>query len=319
MLTDIINQINEKPPTIFVVGDLMLDRFIFGSVDRISPEAPVPIVKLKKEEQMLGGSGNVIRNLSNLGIQTSLCSVVGKDSAGDLLINQLIEKDIQISNVLRLRNVRTTEKMRIVAERQQIARVDWDMDELKADFLDDLIINISENIENVDGVIISDYAKGVCSEVLLKKVIETSNNNNIPIFVDPKGIDWGKYKHTNLITPNIKEAETVLGKKLVNDQDFEKAGEKICTTYNIEACLITRGGDGMSFFCEDNTFHLKSNAKEIFDVSGAGDTVISAMATGLVMNLTYKQAAEFSNQAAGIVVGHIGTSAITKNELLGLD
>ena len=319
MLTDIINQINEKPPTILVVGDLMLDRFIFGSVDRISPEAPVPIVKLKKEEQMLGGSGNVIRNLSNLGIKTSLCSVVGQDSAGDLLIDQLTEKDIQISNVLRLKSVRTTEKMRIVADRQQIARVDWDMDEFKADFVDDLIKNISEHIENIDGVIISDYAKGVCSEALLKKVIKISNDNNISIFVDPKGLDWGKYEHTNLITPNIEEAETVLGKKLVNDQDFEKAGEKICSTYNIEACLITRGGDGMSFFCKNNTFHLKSNAKEIFDVSGAGDTVISAMATGLVMDLSYKEAAKFSNQAAGIVVGHIGTTAITKKELLNIN
>ena len=135
MLTDIINQINKNPPTILVVGDLMLDRFIFGSVDRISPEAPVPIVKLKKEEQMLGGSGNVIRNLSNLGVQSSLCSVVGKDSSGDLLINQLAEKNIEISNVLRLNSIRTTEKMRIVADRQQIARIDWDMEE-------DIMINI---------------------------------------------------------------------------------------------------------------------------------------------------------------------------------
>ena len=319
MLAQLINRIKEKPPTILVLGDLMLDRFIFGSVDRISPEAPVPIVKLKKEEQMLGGSGNVIRNLSNLGIKTSLCSVVGKDLAGDLLITQLTKKDTNISNVLRLKSVRTTEKMRIVADRQQIARVDWDMDESKADFVDDLIKNMSEHIENIDGVIISDYAKGMCSEVLLKNVINISNNNNIPIYVDPKGNDWEKYKHTNLITPNIKEAETILGKKLVNDQDFEKAGEEICSTYNIEACLITRGADGMSFFCNDNTFHLKSNAKEIFDVSGAGDTVISTMATGLVMNLTYKQAAEFSNRAAGIVVGHIGTSAITTRELLNLN
>jgi len=319
MLAHLFNRINEKPPIILVVGDLMLDKFIFGSVDRISPEAPVPIVKLEKEEQMLGGSGNVIRNLSNLGVKTSLCSAVGKDLAGDLLITQLTKKDTNISNVLRLNSVRTTEKMRIVAGRQQIARVDWDMNEPKADFVDDLIKNISEHIENINGVIISDYAKGMCSEVLLKDVIKISNNNNIPIFVDPKGLDWGKYEYTNLITPNIKEAETVLGKKLVNDQDFEMAGEKICSTYNIEACLITRGGDGMSFFCKNNTFHLKSNAKEIFDVSGAGDTVISTMATGLVMNLTYKQAAEFSNRAAGIVVGHIGTSAITIRELLNLN
>ena len=156
MLANLINRIKEKPPTILVVGDLMLDKFIFGSVERISPEAPVPIVKLEKEEQMLGGSGNVIRNLSNLGIKTSLCSAVGKDLAGDLLLTKLTKKDTNISNVLRLNSVRTTEKMRIVADRQQIARVDWDMNESKADFLDDLIKNISEHIENINGVIISD-------------------------------------------------------------------------------------------------------------------------------------------------------------------
>ena len=143
MLADLINRINNKPPTILVIGDLMLDKFIFGSVERISPEAPVPIVKLEKEEQMLGGSGNVIRNLSNLGIKTSLCSAVGKDLAGDLLINQLTKKDTNISNVLRLNNIRTTEKMRIVADRQQIARVDWDMNDLEVDFNDDLIKSIA--------------------------------------------------------------------------------------------------------------------------------------------------------------------------------
>ena len=319
MLSDLINRLNNKPPTILVIGDLMLDKFIFGSVERISPEAPVPIVKLEKEEQMLGGSGNVIRNLSNLGIKTSLCSAVGKDFAGDLLITQLTKKGTDISNVLRLKNIRTTEKMRIVADRQQIARVDWDMNDSEVDFNDNLIKSIATYIEEVDGVIISDYAKGICSDVLLKEVIRISNESNIPIFVDPKGSDWEKYQHANLITPNIKEAEIILGEKLENDEAFEMAGEKICSTFDIEACLITRGGDGMSFFCKDNTFHLKSNAKEIFDVSGAGDTVISAMATGLVMNLTYKQSAEFSNQAAGIVVGHIGTSAITTKELLNLN
>ena len=319
MLSDLINRLNNKPPTILVIGDLMLDKFIFGSVERISPEAPVPIVKLEKEEQMLGGSGNVIRNLSNLGIKTSLCSAVGEDFAGDLLITQLTKKGTDISNVLRLSNIRTTEKMRIVADGQQVARVDWDMNDLEVDFNNDLIKSIVAHIKEIDGVIISDYGKGICSDLVLKKIISTSNESNIPIFVDPKGSDWEKYQHANLITPNIKEAETILGEKLETDKAFEMAGEKICSTFNIEACLITRGGDGMSFFCKDNTFHLKSNAKEIFDVSGAGDTVISAMATGLVMNLTYKQAAEFSNQAAGIVVGHIGTSAITTRELLNLN
>ena len=319
MLVDIINQIDEKSPTILVLGDLMLDRFIFGSVNRISPEAPVPVVKLKKEKQMLGGAGNVIRNLNNLGIRTPLYSVIGQDLAGDRLIDQLLEREVPVSNVLRLSNIRTTEKMRIIADRQQVVRVDWDMDYLKNEFDDTFIKNFIEDVKNIDGVIISDYAKGVCSKSLLKKVIKISNENNIPTYIDPKGSDWRKYEDASLITPNKKEAEIVLGKKLVDDKDFEMAGEKICSTFHIESCLITRGGDGMSFFGKNKTFHLKSNAKEIFDVSGAGDTVISAMATGLVMNLTYKQAAEFSNQAAGIVVGHIGTSAITTRELLNLN
>ena len=188
----------------------------------------------------------------------------------------------------------------------------------KVDFNNNLIKNIATHIKGVDGVIVSDYAKDLFRRSF-KKGYQTSIESNIPIFVDPKGSDWEKYQHANLITPNIKEAEIILGEKLENDEAFEMAGEKICSTFDIEACLITRGGDGMSFFCKDNTFHLKSNAKEIFDVSGAGDTVISAMATGLVMNLTYKQAAEFSNKAAGIVVSHIGTSAITTRELLNLN
>ena len=201
MLSDLINRLNNKPQTILVIGDLMLDKFIFGSVERISPEAPVPIVKLEKEEQMLGGSGNVIRNLSNLGIKTSLCSAVGKDLAGDLLITQLTKKDTNISNVLRLNNIRTTEKMRIVADGQQVARVDWDMNDLEVDFNNDLIKSIVAHIKEIDGVIISDYGKGLCSDLLLKKVISTSNESNIPIFVDPKGSDWEKYQHANLITP----------------------------------------------------------------------------------------------------------------------
>ena len=142
-----------------------------------------------------------------------------------------------------------------------------------------------------------------------------SNNLNTPVFIDPKGSDWKKYNNANLITPNIKEAETILGYELLDDKDFEIAGRKFCSDYNIDACLITRGSDGMSFFSKNSFFHLKSNAREIYDVSGAGDTVISVMVTGLAMGLGYKEAADLANRAAGIVVGHIGTSAITTQEL----
>tara|TARA_Y100001970_G_C14198823_1_gene839832 strand:+ start:378 stop:1337 length:960 start_codon:yes stop_codon:yes gene_type:complete len=318
MFSNIINKINQKPPTILVIGDLMLDRFIYGNVDRISPEAPVPIVKLKKEEQMLGGCGNVIRNLDNLGVKTSLISAIGQDQAGDILIEKLLEKNISISGLLKLNDIRTTEKMRIVADRQQVVRVDWDMDDFEIEFEDDFIGKISKYIQESDSVIVSDYAKGVCSKLFLKRIIKISNDLNTPVFIDPKGSDWEKYKNANLITPNIKEAEIVLGYELFDDKDFEIAGRKFCYDYNIDACLITRGRDGMSFFSKDSSFHLKSNAREIYDVSGAGDTVISVMVTGLAMGLEYKEAADLANRAAGIVVGHIGTSAITTLELSNL-
>ena len=316
MFADIISNINKKQPSILVIGDLMLDKFIFGNVNRISPEAPVPIVKLKKEEHMLGGCGNVIRNLNNLGVTTKLISVVGRDSPGDLLIKKLLEKEIPIDNVLRLDNIKTTEKMRIVADRQQVVRVDSDMNQLTIDSINNLITNMPKCIKKINGIIISDYAKGVCSELFLKKVIKLSNDKNIPVYIDPKGYDWEKYKNADLITPNTSETETVLGQNLESDKDFEMAGKKICSTFNIKACLITRGSDGMSLIHKKNIIHLKSEAKEIFDVSGAGDTVIAAMATGLLTGADYKKVLEFSNVAAGIVVGHVGTSAITIEELL---
>jgi len=317
MFKNIINQIKKSKLKILVVGDLMLDRFIYGKVERVSPEAPIPIVKLQKEKKMLGGCGNVINNLNNLGIETSLISVVGKDQAGIKILELLKKNNISVDNIIQLDNVRTTEKIRIVSGQQQVARADWDMEQINHPDL--MFKNISNEIQNADAVIISDYAKGICSETFIKFVIKLCLQNYLPVYVDPKGLSWAKYKSATIITPNIKEAESIVGYKLENDKDFEIAGEKICTTYDLKGCLITRGGDGMSFFSKNEVFHLKSDAKEIFDVSGAGDTVISALAIGMTIKLEYAQAAYFANQAAGIVVGHAGTSAITIEELANLD
>ena len=316
MFEKIIGKIENQPPRILVIGDLMLDKFIFGSVERISPEAPVPIVKYEKAKYMLGGCGNVIRNLFNLGVNTSLVSVVGQDQAGDLIIDLLVKKGISISRVLRQKNIRTTEKMRIVADRQQVLRLDWDMEDSRIEYEKLLIENISKEMKDIDGLIISDYGKGVCLDLIITKLINIAKKINLSVYVDPKGNDWKKYSFANLITPNAKEAEMILDRSIKTDREFEMAGEDICSIFNIESCLITRGGNGMSFVSKDNTFHLKSKAQEIFDVSGAGDTVISAMATGLSLGLNPNLSAQFSNQAAGIVVGHIGTSAITIKELL---
>ena len=318
MFKEIINQISAKPPSILVIGDLMLDKFIFGCVDRVSPEAPVPIVKLQSEKHMLGGCGNVIRNLDNLGVETSIVGVIGQDLTGDLLLEELSKKEIPISDILRLRNIRTTEKMRIVAGSQQVVRVDWDMDNFKIENNEKLFEIVSNKINGIDGIIVSDYLKGVCSEELIKKVIDLAKENNVPVYVDPKGTEWEKYSFASLVTPNTKEAESILGKKLVLDKDFELAGKTICDSFNIGACLITRGSDGMSYISNNEIFHLKSEAKEIFDVSGAGDTVIAAITAALIIDSDPQMAAEFSNRAAGIVVGHIGTTAVTTQELLDI-
>ena len=312
---NIIDKIKKKSPRILVVGDIMLDRFIFGTVARISPEAPVPIVQCRKEKYTLGGCGNVFRNLINLGVQASIFSAVGKDRAGKLIIEKLKTIDKDYVEVSQFSKMQTTEKMRIVAEGQQAIRVDWDAIPLKKNDYNYLLNQIPNKMKNIDAVIISDYNKGLCSKEIVRLIIKNASVLKIPIFIDPKGINWKKYDGADLITPNKKEAETILGYRLNSDQDFEKACLKLCSDFNIAACLITRGSDGMSYVGGKKKYHVKSEAKEIFDVSGAGDTVIAAFVAATIAGLNSKAATEFSNRAAGVVVGHIGTTPITDFEL----
>ena len=312
---NIIDKIKKKSLKILVVGDIMLDRFIFGTVDRISPEAPVPIVKSTKEKYSLGGCGNVLRNLINLGIQGSIFSAVGKDYAGRLILDKLKKIIKYHIEILEFQTMQTTEKMRIVAEGQQVVRVDWDAKNLTKDDYKILLKQMPQNINGSDAVIISDYNKGLCTEGIVRGIIQKAKVLNIPIFIDPKGTDWHKYEGVDLITPNKKEAESIVNYKLNSDNDFKKAGIEICNNLNIASCLITRGSDGMSYITSKEYYHIKSEAKEIFDVSGAGDTVIAAFSSAIVAGFNPKAATVFSNRAAGIVVGHIGTTAITASEL----
>ena len=293
----------------------MLDRYIFGETTRISPEAPVPIVKFFNEKFMLGGCGNVVRNLDNLGVKTSIISAIGNDAAGKKIIDELRNRNISTSGIVEIPNICTTEKMRILSDKQQIVRVDWDANQFDLKYLDKLINSLSEKIKKHDGVLISDYGKGFCKTEMLNKIIKISDLFKVPVFIDPKGKNWGKYRNIDLITPNTQEAESLINKKLIDDNDFENAGKKICHTYKIKSCVITRGKEGMSYISGDQIFHLRSEAQEIFDVSGAGDTVIASIATALISGLDPKNAARFANNAAGIVVGHVGTSAITLKEL----
>ena len=315
MLNRIIEKISNSSPRILLIGDIMLDKYIFGSVDRVSPEAPVPIVKFLNEKKMLGGCGNVLRNLKNLGASISVISAVGDDSVGKHILDYLGADKISTSGIQIINKNQSTEKVRIIADGQQIARLDWDMEVFKNKDSRSIANLIKNNLKNYDGVIVSDYEKGVCSSIVMKKILANAIDNSVPVFIDPKGDNWDKYRSASLITPNKKEVELVIEKKLYSDRDFELAGQKICKNYDIDACLITRGPDGMSYVGSQKIFHLKSNAREIFDVSGAGDTVIAAISSAIIANIPIEDAVDFANKAAGIVVGHIGTSAISIDEL----
>ena len=311
----VVDKIQEVSPKILVVGDIMLDRFIFGNVHRISPEAPVPVVRSIEEKYSLGGCGNVLRNLISLGVQASIISFVGKDQAGEKIKQHLTKKGISTKHIIESESNRTTEKMRIVAEGQQVVRVDWDANNLNDQNLNKVLKQVVKKITNVDGVIISDYNKGICTELIIKNIISEAKELQIPVLVDPKGKKWNKYYGASIITPNLKEAEEALGKLLKNDADVEKAGMQICNDLSLDACLITRGANGMSYIGKEAKFHVSSEAKEIYDVSGAGDTVIASFATGMLAGFDFETVTRFANKAAGIVVGHIGTTAITIPEL----
>ena len=311
----VVDKIQEFSPKILVIGDIMLDRFIFGNVHRISPEAPVPVVRSVKEKYSLGGCGNVLRNLINLGAQASIIGFVGKDQAGEKIKQHLKKKGISTKHIIQSESNRTTEKMRIVAEGQQVVRVDWDANNLSDQNLNKVLKQVFKKITNVDGVIISDYNKGICTELIIKNIISKAKELQIPVLVDPKGKKWSKYYGASVITPNLKEAEEAIGRELITDEDVETAGKEICEDLSLDACLITRGANGMSYIGKDVRFHVSSEAKEIYDVSGAGDTVIASFAAGTLVGFDSKTVTRFANKAAGIVVGHIGTSAITITEL----
>ena len=298
-----------------VIGDIMLDHYIYGKVNRISPEAPVPVVSVDNESDMLGGCGNVINNLNNLGISVGLITVVGDDENGDKVLNKLFSLNINTDSVFKSKNVSTNYKMRIVANSQHVVRADWDSDKLDEATYKKMISSYKYLISDYDGVLISDYSKGVCADSFLKEIIKEANKKNIPIFVDPKGDDWGKYSGATFITPNSKEVSEVVDHDIKTDDDFIKIGSQIIDKYSINNCLITRGPDGMTFVEKDNHIHIKSDAQEVYDVSGAGDTVISCLAAAIINDYNYEDAVKLSNLAAGIVVSHIGTSAIRIEEL----
>ena len=301
---------------ILVIGDVMLDKYLIGNVHRISPEAPVPIVNITNEKTTLGGSANVAFNLKCLGVNSYSFGVVGIDSDSTEIDTLLKEKKIG-DLLFRTNTISTTVKTRIIGEKQQIVRLD------REDFfrLNDSLLNHLDNVITkhiFNTIIISDYNKGVCSSDICTYTIKYARENNIKIIVDPKGNDWEKYRGAYIVTPNLKEFQEITQIKIDNNDDHEivKIGKGILDRYDFQNLLVTRSEKGMSLISvEDGAIHFPAKAQKIYDVSGAGDTVVSTIGVGLSYGLSLKKSIEIANIAAGIVVGKLGTAPIMLEEL----
>lgn len=300
---------------ILVIGDIMLDKYYFGSVKRISPEAPVPVVNVNREQTTLGGASNVANNIISLGGTSVLCGAVGNDSHGEELKRLCKEKNI--ATHFTETKFPTITKTRIIGERQQIVRLDFEekinLDERDMQKYADTLMPL---IDKSDIVVISDYAKGFISPNLCKTIIEYCNNNGTKIIIDPKGKDWDKYKEAWLITPNVKELGDISGREVDNtNEDISEAAEYIREKYNIKQLLVTRSDKGMSLFSKDCTIHIPTHSEEVFDVSGAGDTVVAALSMTIAAGYDLKDAIHIANAAAGVVIKKTGTASLTIDEL----
>ena len=303
---------------VLVVGDVMLDRYFYGTATRISPEAPVPVNRVDKKKDTLGGAANVAHNLAQLGCQTYLAGAIGDDHHGRLLIRKMKKRDIHTDGIVFGRE-KTTTKIRILGGHQQMIRVDFEeTDAISANATAELESFVQNRIkEGIEAIILSDYGKGVCTSELCQYVIQKAKQAGIPVFVDPKGSKWDKYKNASYVTPNVKEAGDVCGRSLNNnsERDIQEVASFIQKTYAIDNVMITRSEKGLSLFMRDKDFAVPTVAQEVFDVSGAGDTVISVFAAGVGGALAPFIAARLANFAAGIEVGKLGTYAVSRREL----
>ncbi|MBR4508834.1 MAG: D-glycero-beta-D-manno-heptose-7-phosphate kinase [Elusimicrobiaceae bacterium] len=305
---------------IIVIGDIMLDHFVKGSVSRISPEAPVPVVNVESEDFVAGGAGNVAVNLAVLGAKPTLVSVVGQDIKGSILTQFLKDKGVNTSYITIDSARPTTQKVRIVAERQQVVRVDRESKaKLEAQTAKTCMQNFKKALKTAKGVVMSDYGKGMLSDHNIQEIITLCNAKKIPVCVDPKIDNFLKYKNITCMTPNTKEAWEGMG---LPPKKEEKAifdlGKKILKTLKAKSILITRSAQGMSLFEQGpkiKTTTIHATAKEVFDVTGAGDTVISVLTLALACGATLQQAAYIANEAAGLVVAKLGTACVTPKEI----
>lgn len=296
---------------VLVVGDVMLDRYWHGATSRVSPEAPVPVVRINENEERLGGAGNVALNIASLGGQASLLALTGDDEAADSLENLLTNAGVQ-SKFVRDAKYPTITKLRVLSRNQQLIRLDFE-DGFPGVDGSELIEPFAQSLAQHNVLILSDYGKGTLRNI--ESLIAQAREQELPVLVDPKGADFTRYRGATLVTPNMKEFEEVVG-NCVDEQDIERKGQQLMQECDLQALLVTRGENGMSLLrMGQPALHLPTHAREVFDVTGAGDTVIGTLAAGLSSGLPLDSATRLANMAAGVVVGKLGTATTTPKEL----
>ena len=297
---------------VLVVGDVMLDRYWFGEVERISPEAPVPVVRVARREDRLGGAANVARNVAALGGHVTLVGVLGQDEAGDSVRRLSTEAGIQ-GDLIADEQLHTTLKMRVLGRQQQLLRVDFEQHPSQAS-LDAVDAALARHMANHDIVVLSDYAKGVLARV--ESLIALARNAGIPVLVDPKGDDYSRYRGATLVTPNRSEMQQAVG-RWNSEAELTDRAQRLRAELDLEALLVTRSEQGMTLFSDAGRDHTDAQAHEVFDVSGAGDTVLATLAVTRAIGLPWADAMGWANKAGGIAVGKLGTSVVTAAELAG--
>lgn len=302
--------------TVMVIGDLMLDRYIWGHVDRISPEAPVPVLDVREEDARLGGAGNVARNLVSLGARVLMGGVVGEDSGAELLLSLMDQEGINTSHILRDPARQTIVKTRIIAGTQQLVRIDReDRDHIDEPLRQRLTQTLIDAIDKVDAIIISDYGKGVVSKPLIDEVVKIAHQRDVLVSVDPKERNFPYYHNVDLITPNRKELGEGSGIRVDSEESLHKAAAKVRASLGCRLLLVTRSEEGMSLFDDHAVTHIPTMARHVFDVTGAGDTVIATNTLALAAGATPVEAAIIANLAAGLVVAEVGTASVHMESL----
>ncbi len=315
-----IERLKRKRPNILVVGDLMLDSYLWGAAERISPEAPVPVVAVKEESKSLGGAGNVAANLVSLGADVSMSSVLGSDEAAKIIKEKLAELGVNTEAIFENNERVTSLKTRVMAGSHQIVRFDKETkSEIDKECEKKIFDFANANASKFDAILLSDYKKGALTDELTQKLITLANSLNIPVLADPKGSDYTKYRGATLLTPNKKEASEATKIEIKNDETLYAAGIKLKRELNLKHSVITLSEDGIGIFDEEGTTKLPTLAQEVFDVTGAGDTAISALGIALALGADIVEAARFANKAAAVVVAKVGSATATLEEIISFE